>query len=115
MPPFDPTRMLPLKPAHYLMLLVLADGDLHGYAIKKEIARRTEGRTRLGAGSLYRSLGQLEEAGLVAESEWRPREVLDDDRRRYLALTARGRQVAAAETDRLARLVADARAAGLSS
>ncbi len=109
----DPSRFLPLKPAHYLILLSLAEADLHGYGIKKEVERRTDGRVRLGAGSLYRSLGQLEEWGLVAESTWRPPETLDDDRRRYLALTTRGRAVAAAETERLARLVAGARASGL--
>lgn len=113
MSPDDPTTYLPLRPAHYLILLSLAEGDLHGYAIKKDVARRTEGRVRLGAGSLYRSLAQLEDDGLVAESEWRPREALDDDRRRYLRLTSRGRAVAAAETERLARLVEGARAVGI--
>lgn len=109
----DPSRYLPLKPAHYLILLSLADADLHGYGIKKEVERRTDGRVRLGAGSLYRSLGQLEEWGMVSESAWRPPETLDDERRRYLALTPRGRAVAAAETERLAALVAGARASGL--
>lgn len=109
----DPSRFLPLKPAHYLILLALAEGDLHGYAIKKAVGHRTDGQVDLGAGSLYRSLRQLEDDGLVEESDWRPRASLDDDRRRYLRLTDRGRAVATAETRRLAGLVEGARAAGL--
>ncbi|MEQ9398027.1 MAG: PadR family transcriptional regulator [Longimicrobiales bacterium] len=111
--PDDLDRFLPLKHAHYMILLTLTEGDMHGYALKKRIEERTEGRTRLGAGSLYRSIGQLQEAGLVAPSDWRPAPALDDDRREYLHLTDLGRRVAGAETDRLASLVASARAAGL--
>ena len=106
-------ELLPLKQAHYLILLALTEGDMHGYAIKKRIEERTRGRVRLGAGSLYRSLGQLEERGLVEGSDWRPEPRLDDERRTYLRLTELGRRVAGAETDRLASLVASARAAGL--
>ena len=83
------------------------------YAIKKAVAARTDGAVRLGAGSLYRSIAQLQDWGLVAPSEWRPEPRLDDERRTYLALTDLGRQVAGAETDRLASLVAHAKAAGL--
>ena len=53
----DARSFLPLKPSHYLILLALTSGDLHGYALKKDIEERTEGRVRLGAGSLYRSIG----------------------------------------------------------
>lgn len=104
---------LPLKQAHYLILLALTEGDLHGYAVKKSVEERTDGRVSLGAGSLYRSIGQLREWGLVEPSAWRPAPALDDERRTYLRLTDLGRQVATAETDRLAGLVAGARAAGL--
>ena len=68
---------------------------------------------RLGAGSLYRSIGILEDAGLIERSDWRPQPGADDERREYLRLTELGRRVAAAETDRLAALVSSARAAGL--
>ena len=105
----------PLKPAHYLILLSLAGGEQHGYALKKAIAARTDGAVRLGAGSLYRSLSQLSEAGLIAPVADRPDPALDDERRTYFRLTAEGRSAAAAETDRLARLVAGARAEGLGS
>lgn len=103
----------PLKPNHYLILLSLAEGDLHGYAIKKAIARRTDGRVKVGAGSLYRAIGQLAEDGLIARTDRRPSPGLDDERREYFRLTRKGRRAASAETERLARLVADARASGL--
>lgn len=103
----------PLKHAHYLILLSLAERDLHGYGLKKTIARRTEGRVRLGAGSLYRSIGQLVERGYIEESDWRPAPGLDDERRTYYRITKAGREAAGAETERLARLVKEARASGL--
>lgn len=109
----DPRSFLPLKQAHYLILLALTGGDLHGYALKKDVEERTGGSLRLGAGSLYRSIGILQEQGLIEPSDWRPAPFLDDERRTYLRLTDLGRAVAQAETDRLAALVADARAAGL--
>ncbi len=111
--PSDPRDNLPLKQAHYLILLTLTRGDMHGYAIKKAVADLTDGRVRLGAGSLYRSIGLLQERGLVEASDWRPDPRVDDPRREYLRLTGLGRGVADAETERLAALVTSARAAGL--
>jgi len=111
----DPGTRRPLKPAHYLILLSLAGGDLHGYGLKKAIQRRTDGEVTLGAGSLYRSLSQLVERGLIAPSGQRPDPVLDDERRTYFRITDQGRQAAATETERLARLVEGARAEGLGS
>ncbi len=110
-----PESMLPLKPPHYLILLALAVGDRHGYALKKEIVRRTEGKVSLGPGTLYRSIRQLAEAGLIAESGERPDPALDDERRRYFQITRFGRQVAQAETERLSALVRAARASDLNS
>lgn len=103
-------RLLPLKPALYLILLSLADGDRHGYAVKKDVLRRTDGRVTLGPGTLYRSIRQLEERGLVAETDDRPDPVLDDERRRYFRITRLGRRVVTAETERLSQLVEAARA-----
>ena len=111
--PQEPRDFLPLKQAHYLILLALTEGDQHGYALKKSIEERTDGHVRLGAGSLYRSIAQLQERGLVEASDWRPDPDDDDHRREYLRLTELGRRVASAETERLAALVAGARAAGL--
>jgi DNA-binding PadR family transcriptional regulator len=102
----------PLKQTHYLILLALSAGDLHGYGLKKEIARRTDGDVRLGAGSLYRSISQLLEAQFLEPSDWRPSAGMDDERRAYFRLTPAGRAAATNETERLAVLVAGARAAG---
>jgi len=104
---------LPLKPTLFLILLSLAEGDRHGYALKKEILDRTEGRVRLGAGTLYRSIRQLVDRGMIEESTNRPDPALDDDRRRYFRLTRLGREVAQAETERLADLVRAARSGNL--
>lgn len=107
---FDPSIHLPLTPATLQVLLALADGEKHGYAIMKEIARRTDGKVRLGAGTLYAALKRFVADGLVDESDERPDPALDDERRRYYRLTSRGRAVAVAETDRLAETLKQARA-----
>jgi DNA-binding MarR family transcriptional regulator len=77
---------LPLTPAMFHILLALADGEKHGYAILKEVARRTEDKVRLSAGTLYGNLARLESAGLIAGLSRRPQLVLDDERRRYPTL-----------------------------
>ena len=101
---------LPLTPAMFHILLALADGEKHGYAILKEVARRTEDKVRLSAGTLYGNLARLESAGLIAESSRRPDVVLDDERRRYYLLTELGREVAVAEVERMEEALAQARA-----
>jgi DNA-binding PadR family transcriptional regulator len=103
----------PLKPTTFLLLLTLAEGERHGYALKKAVLKRTGGRVDLGPATLYRSLGQLSDLGLIEESDRRPAPELDDERRRYYRLTPAGRKVAAAEAQRLAELVGAARAARL--
>jgi DNA-binding PadR family transcriptional regulator len=99
-----------LTTAGYHILLALADGDRHGYAIMQEIAARTDGEMRVGPATLYRSIARLLEQGLIEESGERPDSKSDDERRRYYKLTALGRRVARAESERLERLVAAARA-----
>jgi DNA-binding PadR family transcriptional regulator len=101
---------LPLTPAMFHILLALADGEKHGYAILKEVARRTEDKVRLSAGTLYGNLARLEAAGLIRESGKRPEVVLDDERRRYYLLTAFGREVAVAEAERMEEALLQARA-----
>ncbi len=109
----DVDHLLPLKPALYLILLALTDGDRHGYSIKKEILNRTDGKVKLGAGTLYRSIRQLVDRELIEESDKRPDPALDDERRNYFRLTRLGRRVAQAETERLAMLVQVARSSRL--
>ena len=101
---------LPLTPAKFQILLALADGEKHGYAILKEVARRTEDKVRLSAGTLYGNLSRLEGAGLIAESNRRPEVVVDDERRRYYRLTEFGRGVAVAEAERMEEALVQARA-----
>jgi len=101
---------LPLTPAMFQILLALADGEKHGYAILKEVARRTDDRVKLSVGTLYGNLARLEADGLIAESKRRPEIVLDDERRRYYLLTPLGREVAVAEAQRMEEALAQARA-----
>ena len=94
----------------FQILVGLADGDKHGYAILKEVARRTDEKVRLSAATLYGNLARLEEGGLIAESDRRPEFSLDDERRRYYRLTNFGREVAVAEAERMEEAVVQARA-----
>src|SRR4029079_12133234 len=107
---FNPSVFLPLTSPMLQVLIALADSEKHGYAIIKEVTRRTDGKVRLGAGTLYAVLKRFVDDGLVAESDERPDPELDDERRRYYRLTPRGRAVAVAETERLAETLKQARA-----
>lgn len=109
----DPGDHLPLTPAVLNILLSLADAERHGYAIMQEVEDRTAGQVRLGPGTLYRSIRQLLDGGLISESDERPDPALDDQRRRYYRLTGLGRRVASAELDRLDAIVRVGRARGL--
>jgi DNA-binding PadR family transcriptional regulator len=106
----EKTAFLPLTPAMFHILLALADGEKHGYAILKEVARRTADKVKLSVGTLYGNLARLESDGLIAESTHRPELVLDDERRRYFLLTPLGREVAVAEAERMEEALAQARA-----
>lgn len=103
----------PLTPAELNVLLALAGGDLHGYGIMKEVERRTGGKTRLGPGTLYRSVKQVLGRGWIEEVGGRPDPGSGDDRRRYYRLTGSGRRAASAELARLEELVAAGRSRGL--
>ena len=100
---------LPLTPAVFHILLALSSGDRHGYAIMKEVATLSEGKLRLGPGTLYRSIKTMLASGLIEESEERPDPEVDDERRRYYRLTDFGQRVAQAEARRLHRLLMMAR------
>ena len=109
----SPDTLLPLAPAMFHILVSLAGADRHGYALIQDIAERTAGGVRLGAGTLYRTIQRMLEEGLIVELEERPDPEEDDERRRYYRVTPFGRAVARAEADRLADLVKLARASGL--
>jgi DNA-binding PadR family transcriptional regulator len=106
----DIESFLPMTPAMFQVLVALADGEKHGYAILKEVARRTDDKVRLSAGTLYGILARLESAGLIVESDQRPAMGLDDERRRYYRLTDFGREVAVAEAQRMDEALEQARA-----
>ena len=100
---------LPLTPAIAHILLALADGERHGYAIMQEVSRLTDGKARMGPGTLYDTIKRLLAAGLVEEAEERPDPELDDERRRYYRITKLGADVLEAETARLSLLLSAAR------
>ncbi len=107
--PEDIQSMLPLTPTVFHMLLALADGEKHGYAIMQAVEAETSGQMRIHIGSLYGSIKRMMDAGLIIETNERPDAELDDERRRYYGLTAFGRRVLAAETARLAQALAIAK------
>lgn len=96
---------LPLPLPIFHMLIELSDGERHGYALKRAIFIRTNGKLNLGSGALYGSINKMLEDGLIEESDERPDPHLDDERRRYYRITALGRRVAQAEAIRLRDLV----------
>jgi DNA-binding PadR family transcriptional regulator len=100
---------LPLSPAMFYVLVALADGEKHGYAVMKEVSLRTAGKVRLSAGTLYGIIKRLLAAGLIEESRRRPVAEEDDERRRYYRLSVLGRQVAVAEAERMDEALAVAR------
>jgi DNA-binding PadR family transcriptional regulator len=104
---FDPLEHLPLSPLAYRILLALAEGDKHGYAILKHVGA-SQG-PRPSASTLYAVIERLEDDGWIEESSDRPEPALDDERRRYYRLTDRGRSVGQAEAERLEALVRFAR------
>ena len=106
----DPDSLLPLTPGMFQVLIALADGEKHGYAIIKEVARRTAGEVALSAGTLYTIVRRFVQEGVIAESAERPDPALDDERRRYYRLTDFGRKVARAEAARMETALGMARA-----
>jgi DNA-binding PadR family transcriptional regulator len=110
----EPTtgQLLPLSPSTLHILLALAEGPRHGYAIIQDVEARTDGELRMSAGTLYRSIARMVEQGLITEVANR-RTRAEDERRRYYRLTPFGTAAARAEVRRLSQLVRHARARGL--
>lgn len=107
--PPEPDSFLPLRPAVFLILLALGEGELHGYALAQKVRTRSAGNVRIASGPMYRHLKRLLDAGLIEESDQRPGPEEDDERRRYYGLTKLGRQVLELETERMATMVEAAR------
>nr|WP_042195388.1 PadR family transcriptional regulator [Kibdelosporangium sp. MJ126-NF4]CEL21979.1 Transcriptional regulator, PadR family [Kibdelosporangium sp. MJ126-NF4]CTQ92759.1 Transcriptional regulator, PadR family [Kibdelosporangium sp. MJ126-NF4] len=104
----------PLTPAGFQVLLALAGGAAHGYAVMRFVEDISDGTVRIGPGTLYRTLQRLVADGLVVEVEVASESPDPHDaRRRYYELTDLGRAAAAREAELLSRLVAVAADAGL--
>jgi DNA-binding PadR family transcriptional regulator len=102
----SPESFLPLTQPVFHILLSLADGEKHGYAIMLEVETISNRQFKLGPATLYSSIKRMLEMGLIEESDDRPDPDLDDQRRRYYRLTSLGRKVLALESRRLGDLVA---------
>jgi len=104
-PAKDPAALIPLKPSMYRVLLALADGEQHGYAIMQAIAEVTHGRETILPGTLYAALARMVEEGLVEVREGPDDDVRGGPTRRYYRRTSFGRAVARAESERLRALL----------
>ncbi|MGD8361038.1 MAG: PadR family transcriptional regulator [Gemmatimonadota bacterium] len=100
----DPLGHIPMHPLELQVLLVLMEGDLHGYGIAKEIEGRDTGLGKIFPTNLYRRLRDMAEKGMISEAEER-----EGDQRRLFSITPFGRLVARAEAERLEALVISAR------
>lgn len=99
----------PLTPVDLQVLLALGRGPLHGYGIKLDIARRTEGEVSLGSGTLYEAVQRLEQCAFIARTR-APEGPEVDSRRRYYRLEAAGERAVREELERLAAVVRYGRA-----
>ncbi len=98
-------EFIPVPSSVFHILLSLADQERHGYGIMQEVETMTQGRIQMGPGTLYGAIKRMISANLIEESDERPDPEQDDERRRYYRLTALGRRVLGAETQRLSDLV----------
>lgn len=103
--PRTPGSFLPLPDADLEILIALSDGEAHGYAIMRAVSERTEGRRRLGPGTLYTALKRLLAARLIEEVAASRDAGGEEARRRLYRLSHFGSRVLEAELDRLSTLV----------
>jgi DNA-binding PadR family transcriptional regulator len=98
--PDDLKHLFPLTPAVFFILFALAQGEKHGYAIMQEVSVLSDGKFRMGPGTLYTTIQRLLELALIEE--------IDADsgsRRRYYRLTRTGKLVFKAEVGRMDAVV----------
>ena len=100
---------LPLTPPVFHILLALSGEERHGYSIMQDVARQTEGALDMGPGTLYGCLKRMLAAGLVEETNERPDPGMDDERRRYYAITSMGKIAVRAEAQRMAAALSAAK------
>lgn len=103
----SPGEWLPLSPAVFHILLSLADGEMHGYAIMREVERSTDGKVRMGPGTLYGAVKKLLRDGFIEETDG-PSEAQHEERRRYYRLSGLGSRVLNAELDRIRNILRSA-------
>ena len=101
-----------MAPAVFQILIALADQPLHGYGIMLDVAERSAGKVKMSPGTLYGSIKQMLEAGLIEETKSPPAGA-DDERRRYYRLTRDGREAARQEMARMSALLSHARLTSL--
>lgn len=111
----DPRELLPIKPIVFQIILLLVDGERHGWSIAKELEKRLDDGKKTLPGNLYRTLRTMLMQHLIEESDRRPDPELDDERRRYYRLTEFGVEVGRLEARRLEHLVGAARSKRLLS
>lgn len=99
----------PLTPAVLHILLALSTEERHGYGIMKQVESDSQGKVKMGPGTLYGSLGRMMEADLIRESDKKVDPALDDERRVYYIITALGKATLAAELERYREVVAVAK------
>lgn len=107
------TPLKPLTPAVLHILLVLATRERHGYGIMKQAEEESQGKVKMGPGTLYGSLGRMMDAGLIRESGKKVDPEMDDERRVYYEITGHGREALARELERYREVVAVARSKSL--
>src|SRR5215475_7757354 len=96
----------PLSPAVLHILLALSTSERHGYGIMKQVEADTQGKVKMGPGTLYGSIARMTEAGLIRECDKRVDPEMDDERRIYYELTGEGRSALEAELRRYRSVVA---------
>jgi DNA-binding PadR family transcriptional regulator len=97
------------------ILLALSTQERHGYGIMKQVESDSQGKVKMGPGTLYGSIGRMIEAGLIRESDKKVDPEMDDERRVYYGITGLGRRTLAAELERYREVVAVAKKKQLAS
>lgn len=103
------TTNAPLTPAVLHILLALSTQERHGYGIMKQVESDSQGKVKMGPGTLYGSIGRMIDAGLIRESDKKVDPEMDDERRVYYKITGVGQDALAAELDRYGEVLAVAK------